>query len=232
MIVSTIYLVAILLLALLFFKITHIIWKTIIFTILIIILVFGITGYASYEDIQKTINEDKIFIISGDDMVLTGIIFSDNIEERVYLNQWEIEEYSNFFKNKNLQSILDEKYLLINLDISSMNNKTILNYSNNLVEGEKMKNIMLSESPGQLMMQMRDIEGNENNYDEIITFDEMIRYKMDLSGPLIKEIIISDKNIYDKIEVYPRRITIKVMDELPIIFNLIKNKINDNWQTN
>jgi hypothetical protein len=232
MIVSTIYLVAILLLALLFFKITHIIWKTIIFTILIIILVFGITGYAIYEDIQKTINEDKIFIISGDDMVLTGIIFSDNIEERVYLNQWEIEEYSNFFKNKNLQSILDEKYLLINLDISSMNNKTILNYSNNLVEGEKMKNIMLSESPGQLMMQMRDIEGNENNYDEIITFDEMIRYKMDLSGPLIKEIIISDKNIYDKIEIYPRRITIKVMDELPIIFNLIKNKINDNWQTN
>ena len=97
MIVSTIYLVAILLLALLFFKITHIIWKTIIFTILIIILVFGITGYAIYEDIQKTINEDKIFIISGDDMVLTGIIFSDNIEERVYLNQWEIEEYSNFY---------------------------------------------------------------------------------------------------------------------------------------
>ena len=55
---------------------------------------------------------------------------------------------------------------------------------------------------------------------------------MDLSGPLIKEIIISDKNIYDKIEIYPRRITIKVMDELPIIFNFLKNKINDNWQTN
>lgn len=197
------------------------------FTILIIILALGITCYAIYDDVQKTINEDKIFIISEENKVLTGIVFSNNFEDRNYLTYEEIDEYSGFLESKKLQLILDEKYLFINLDISNINNATTLNYSNNLIDNEEIKNIMLSESPEKLMIRMNDVMGNKNNYEEITTLDEMVRYKMDLSGLLIKEMVTSDEGLYDKIDIYPERITMKIMDELPIIFNLIKNKMDD-----
>lgn len=227
MFISILSLIVVILLVFLFFKITHIIWKAVLFTLLILLLVFGITGYIVYKDIQNTINEEKLIIISNENKVLTGITFSDSLDEKQYLTTEQLNEYSEYLELEELDVLLSDNYILIQLDLSDFNEINDTEYMNNTFTKEEIFEMMLAENPSEFIDSASKLS-EEIDLDQTITENEMIEYKMSISGLLFKDILMSpDKGIFDQINIYPERITIKLIKETPFIFNSIKNKISE-----
>ena len=226
MFISILSIIIIISIVFILFKLTHVIWKTILFSILIILLITGITGYMIYKDVQNTINEEKIIIVSYEDEVLTGLTFSENLDDKKYLTTNQLNEYSTFLSEEDLKQILSDNYLLINFNIVKINNTNGVEYMNNSFTKDEVFEMMLAENPTEFIQSASKLS-EEISLNEIITEEEMIEYKMGISGLLFKELLMSDQNTLKQIEIYPERITIKIIKELPFIFDSIKNKIKE-----
>ncbi len=179
-----------------------------------------------YKDVQNTINEEKIIIVSYEDEVLTGLTFSENLDDKKYLTTNQLNEYSTFLSEEDLKQILSDNYLLINFNIVKINNTNGVEYMNNSFTKDEVFEMMLAENPTEFIQSASKLS-EEISLNEIITEEEMIEYKMGISGLLFKELLMSDQNTLKQIEIYPERITIKIIKELPFIFDSIKNKIKE-----
>ena len=226
MLISIISLFVAILIILLFFKITHIIWKTILFSILIMIIIIGITGYLIYNDAQKTITEEKLIIISYENKALTGIIFSDNLDDKQYLKMDQLGVYSEYLESGDFESILSDNYLMINVDLINLNEINNTEYMNNTFTKDEIFEMMLAENPKEFINSASKLS-DEIELDQGITEDKMVEYKMGISGLLFEDILTSDQDIINKIEIYPERITIKLIKEAPFILNSVKNKFRE-----
>lgn len=226
MLISIISLFVAILIILLFFKITHIIWKTILFSILIMIIIIGITGYLVYNDAQKTITEEKLIIISYENKALTGIIFSDNLNDKQYLKMDQLSVYSEYLESGDFESILSDNYLMINVDLINLNEINNTEYMNNTFTKDEIFEMMLAENPEEFINSASKLS-DEIELNQRITEDKMVEYKMGISGLLFEDILTSDQDIINKIEIYPERITIKLIKEAPFILNSVKNKFRE-----
>jgi hypothetical protein len=227
MLISIATLFGIFLIFLIFFKITHIIWKTILFASILILLILGITGYLVYIDVQNTIVEEKLIIISNENEVLTGITFSSSLDEKQYLMMDQLTAFSEYLEVGDLDSILSDNHILIQLDLSDYNEINDTEYMNNTFTKEEIFEMILAKNPSEFLNSASKLS-EEINLDQTITENEMIEYKMSISGLLFKDILMSpDKGIFDQINIYPERITIKLIKEMPIILNSIKKKISE-----
>ena len=205
-----------------FYKITHVIWKTILATLIILLIIIGATTYFVYSDIQKTITNDKIIIISNENEILTGVIFSNNNTEKKYLDQEMVSNYSGLLKNGDYGGIMGEKYLMAILDISNSMGAKNKSYSNITTSGDEIKQLMLINSPGEFSIKLNSLLGTNNMV--LTDMDEIIKYKMNLSSLLLKDMVVKG-TLQNNLLIYPERITLKLIGEFPKIFNLIGNKI-------
>ena len=228
MAITTIIILTILLF--IFYKITHIIWKAIIYTLIILLVIMGTTTYLVYNDVQKIISDDKIIIISNENEVLTGAIFSNNDEKMTYLDQNEIDNYSILLGQGNMGAIKGEKYILARLDISNLSDMGNISYSNITMNLDEVKQLMLARTLDEFPINFNDLSEFED--DQVLEdTDKLIKCKMRLSMLLMRGMMVKSI-LFDNLSIYPERITSKLIEEFPKISLLAKNKLDEHTLKN
>jgi hypothetical protein len=220
---SIISVMILIIISIVFFKITKVIWKTILFTLLILLVVLGVTGYLVYQDMQEIINSENMVLIVSEQGVQTGAnIYKEEEFNIDYITEEELSTYSNYLREGEYESILGDKILLVVLNTSMFNN---LNKSIS-INGEEFStkegiDMIMSNSTLEFLDRATEIVGlNES----IITKEEMIKYKLQINLILLEELIREEKGtktLFQNTQFYPERLTIKLIKQIPSIIGNI-----------
>ena len=143
-----------------------------------------------------------------------------------YLKMDQLGVYSEYLESGDFESILSDNYLMINVDLINLNEINNTEYMNNTFTKDEIFEMMLAENPKEFINSASKLS-DEIELDQGITEDKMVEYKMGISGLLFEDILTSDQDIINKIEIYPERITIKLIKEAPFILNSVKNKFRE-----
>jgi len=225
---SIISIIIIVVFFLLFWKLTKIIWKAILFTVIVIIIFIGLTGYLVYIDIQHMVKEEKIVIITSNGQAVTGAIIPEHINQTTYLTSSDLELINQNLKDGDYDSILGNNYLLITLDTD------ILDYKNNTIEinggeykTEEAIDILLANTTQDFIILASNISENIS-ITSSITENEMIQYKAQIAGAIIEDTLEnkpSAEDLINDIDFYPNRITLVLITNAPgLINNLLQNQ--------
>lgn len=210
-----------------FFKITKIIWKAILFSLLVLLVFLVGFGYLVYADINKIINEEKTILVSTEEEIISGLIFTKEIEEAIYLDEEIIEDYSEKLKEGNRKAVLNESYLLIILKTEIFDEMgDTIEVLSEPVPKEDALSALSAETPEEFMEIANRISENITESDSI-TREEMLKYKFQISGVLAQNMLEEKggaKKIVKDMEFYPNRISLVILKEMP---NLIENLIPD-----
>jgi len=211
--------VIIIILSLIFFKIRKIIWKTILFTLLVILIIIGVTGYLVYKDVQEIINNENIILITSEQGVQTGaIVYKGEEFNTNYFNEQDLIIYSEYLKNDDYKSALGDRALLIILNTSMFNNLdrsiSINGQEFPIKEGvdSLMSNVtseFIDKATGILKINM-----------SIINKDEMIEYKFKMTPILVGELVREEggtKTLSQNTKIYPERLVIKILKQTPYL---------------
>ena len=218
---------------LLFFKVTKVIWKAILFSFLVILVLFSLLGYFVYTDVQKIINEDKLILVTSGEDILSGMVFSKEFDQAEYLTKEELGTYEALYQSGDYESILEDRYLLVNIktEMYAGLNETIelINGTTaQIVNKQDTLDLLNAETPEQFMEIADKISENITNTDNISN-QEMLEYKLKVSAALVNEVIEDTENngiseVIENTEFYPNRITIVLIREIPgLIARVIPN---------
>jgi hypothetical protein len=218
---------------LLFFKVTKVIWKAILFSFLVILVLFSLLGYFVYTDVQKIINEDKLILVTSGEDILSGMVFSKEFDQAEYLTKEELGTYEALYQSGDYESILEDRYLLVNIktEMYAGLNETIelINGTTaQIVNKQDALDLLNAETPEQFMEIADKISENITNTDNISN-QEMLEYKLKVSAALVNEVIEDTENngiseVIENTEFYPNRITIVLIREIPgLIARVIPN---------
>ena len=117
--ISIITIIILTVIAYIFFKLTKTVWKTILFTLIIILVFIGAIVYLVYQDVQEVINGENTLLVASEGKVITGATFQkDNIN---YFNEADLDPYSSHLLEEDYESILGNDTLLIILNTSMFN---------------------------------------------------------------------------------------------------------------
>ena len=224
--ISIISVILIVVVAYIFFKITKIIWKTILFTLLIILVVVGVTGFLVYQDVQEVINGKNGILVISEEGVQTGaILYNEEEIEIEYFKEEDLNTYSGYFKNNDYKSALGDKSLLIIFN-SSMFDNLDKSISIDDMEFSTKEGIDLIMSNSTIEFLDKAIEVTRIN-DTIITKDKMIEYKLQITLILIEELLREEdgsKILLENTKFYPERLTIKLIKQTPSLIDKILPK--------
>lgn len=216
--------IVLMLVFILFFKVTKVIWKAILFAFLIVLVLFSLLGYFVYLDVQKTINEDKIILVTSGENIVSGMVFSKEFDQAEYLTQAELDVYEEFYQADDYESILEDRYLLINIktemyegldetiEISNGTTKQTINKQDAM-------DLLNAENTEQFMEIANKISENITEANNISN-QEMLEYKLKVSAALVNEVIEDTENngineVIENTEFYPNRLTIVLIGEIP-----------------
>ena len=208
----------------LFFKITKVIWKAVIFSLLVVLLLTSILGYFVYKDVEKIINEDKIVLVTSGENIISGMVFSKEFDQAEYLTQEELGIYEEFYQSGEYESILEDRYLLINIktemyehldELIELTNGT----TKQTVNKQDAMELLNAETPEQFIEIADKISENITS-SENVSYQEMLEYKLKVSAALVNEVIEDTENngindVVENTEFYPNRLTIVLIREIP-----------------
>ena len=212
--ISIITIIILTVIAYIFFKLTKTVWKTILFTLIIILVFIGAIVYLVYQDVQEVINGENTLLVASEGKVITGATFQkDNIN---YFNEADLDPYSSHLLEEYYESILGNDTLLIILNTSMFNDlDTSVIIEEKTFSTQEGVSLITSNTVSEFLEKAKTIAYiNET----IITNEELIKYKLQITLLLVQGLIMEDQGAKTYIKYskfYPERFTIKLIKQTP-----------------
>lgn len=230
MIIPILYLVAFLILFIILLKVTKILWKAILFTIIAFLLITCLISYLVYKDATNIINKDKVFILVHDQDLLTGGVIKGQFNEMIYFNDSEMESYSECYLNKDNKCILGNRYLLIILETRSLEELNLtITQPGRIIQGEDL--VRLLEIKDQEEFITKASELNLTYLQD--TSQEILVSKVAITKGILENTLKEDSTkltkLIKEVRFYPDRLSILILKQMPlkvILSFIIKDTIN------
>ena len=203
--------------------------------LLVFVLAFGFFLYQDAMNIKENLASNKLFLLVDNDEILTGMIIADN--EPVFIDENQINEYTNYLKEKDYEAILGDNYKLFLVSLDILNDlKGEYEILNKNVTKDELFNIFRSEEPYKELTgkeEKKKIKADDNEIDS----NDKIKFKGFLFMTVLSNDLIRTKNpfkmlLYYKknyIEVYPETILFKFIKIIPTSFiNKMVTKVTAN----
>jgi len=217
MIIPMLYLVSFVIIFVILLKLTKILWKAILFTLVLFLLITGLTAYLVYKDVNNIIDQNKLFLLVNDQNVLAGGIITGQFEDISYLNNSEIENYSISYAEKDYKSILADNYLLIILETKSLEELNLTVTSpENIIQSDDLVKLLEIENEEEFLRNAQELNLTylEN------TSQDMLNIKLAITKEILETTIKTDtlklKDVVQGVQFYPDRLSILIAKQMPL----------------
>lgn len=217
MIIPMLYLVSFVIIFVILLKVTKILWKAILFTLVLFLLITGLTAYLVYKDVNNIIDQNKLFLLVNDQNVLAGGIITGQFEDISYLNNSEIENYSISYAEKDYKSILADNYLLIILETKSLEELNLTVTSpENIIQSDDLVKLLEIENEEEFLRNAQELNITylEN------TSQDMLNIKLAITKEILETTIKTDtlklKDVVQGVQFYPDRLSILIAKQMPL----------------
>ena len=155
------------------FRIVKKIAKAFFYAGLITLLILAVTGFFVVKDIagfRKNFTEEgsSLVLLEDDGNIITGYSMKPSPK---FLSSGQIDEYSNYLRNKDYDKILENKYklMIIKLELISDLETEIISLGEANLKKESMAKILRSDEPYELFNKaLEDIGTGEAGIDNLL----------------------------------------------------------------
>nr|MBA4405185.1 hypothetical protein [Nanoarchaeum sp.] len=217
MILPILYLIFFVIIFIILLKVTKILWKAILFTLVLFLLITGLTAYLIYKDANKLVKQDKLFLLANDQRVLAGGIITGEFEEIQYLNNSIINNYSYFYSTNDYNSLLTDKYLLIILKTQSLEELNLtVSTPEATIPSEDLVYLLEIENEEEFFKQAQKLNITNSYYaGQDIGITKLVITK-DILDTIIKKDTLKLNEIIKEVQFYPDRPSILIIKQMPL----------------
>jgi hypothetical protein len=186
MIAFIIYIVFSLLLLLILYKITKILWKAFLFTFLISLIILGIFAYFVYIDVSSLMEKQKLLLVVSNEKIQTGYIFSDQPTSPITYKQ--LTTFNEHYP-QNIDLISQDKYRVIFIyDTAFQDTPETIAFQNITFRKQNLINALNANTSQEFINTLSEDKENLISTQEI-SQDELIKYKAYIAGLLLKPVL-------------------------------------------
>lgn len=196
------------------------VWKAILITFLFTLIILGIVVFFVYKDIKYMTDSPKLTILESNGKIQTGYIIQKDIQES--LTQEKLAQINGFYEINDLESIKEDKYLLIIINAEIFNElPDVIEFRNITLETQNLILALNAETSDDFLNEL----GIYQDELGIISLNEekLIENKAGIAGIMLKNIAEDPQNIInhlknEKIKIYPKLFILTLLNQIPTSF--------------